>query len=176
MRTLLFISFFLWFQTAHSQITKITEAQYNSSSSVRPTLNEVYQMSLAKLGGNTFEFYEDQYFRFKMDNGNFQIAAVGTSKSLSLAGFGTGGFGSGFPISVNTNVKGGYGTVSVGTFTTVLPETISNDYDDFMVYWVETANAPVKYRLTIQGGANICAIVERWDMTNLPTNVKITRN
>jgi hypothetical protein len=135
----------------------------------------LYQVAIVRFTGN-FEFFQDQYFRFDHNASAFRIAAVGTSRAVGVYGFNSGSNAGTFPVSTDTDFigVGGYGSIAVGVFTTISNAGISNDYDDIQTFWIMTASAPVKYRVTLIGGFEIGAIVERWDLTTIPANTKIT--
>jgi hypothetical protein len=136
----------------------------------------LYQVAVAKFATTGFEFYEDRYFRFSHVGNSLAIAAVGTAKSVGVYGFNSGSTASALPVTTDADFVGvgGYAGIAVGTFTTVSNAGLSNDYDDIQVYWIQCASAPVKYRITLLGGSAIGAIVERWDLSLIAANVKIT--
>jgi len=128
---------------------------------------------VTRFTGN-FEFYEDVHLRFDHNGGLFRIAAVGTGKNIGVYGYNSVSTGGSFPVSADGGWQGGYSSIAVGVFTTISSESISSDYDDIQTYWIEVAQYPVKYRVTLQGGHSIGAIVERWDMNGIALNTKIT--
>jgi hypothetical protein len=154
---------------------------YTSSSPIRVnnSLSEtagLYRVAVCKFPNTGFEFFQDQYFRFDHNGNAFRIAAVGTAKSIGVYGFNSGSANASLPVSTNSIFVGvgGYGSIAVGVFTTISNAGLSNDYDDIQTFWIQCASAPVKYRVTILGGSAIGAIVERWDMSVIAANVKIT--
>jgi hypothetical protein len=137
----------------------------------------LYQIAMARWNGGAFEFYEDAFFRFDHDlTGHFRVTAVGTAKSIGVYGFNSTSAGtSTFPIANDSDTwQGGYSSIAVGTFTQISSQSISVDYDDMQLFWIQSPNSAVKYRVTIMGGTSLGAIVERWNYSLLIVNTKIT--
>jgi hypothetical protein len=137
----------------------------------------LYDVGLIKINGN-FEFFQDQYLRLEMSANIMRWTSVGTAKSIGVYGFNSGSTGSSLPVTTDPDFigVGGYSSTPVGTWQAIANAGISNDYDDIYLFWIQVANAPVKYRVTLMGGSSLCAIVERWDLSYVQNNVKITIN
>jgi hypothetical protein len=135
----------------------------------------LYQVAVVRFP-TALEFYEDPYFRFDFSSNALRVAAVGTAKSIGVYGFNSGSTQSALPVAADADFVGvgGYASIAVGVFTTISNAGLSSDYDDIMLFWIQCANVPVKYRITLMGGSEIGAIVERWDMSKITSGVKIT--
>jgi hypothetical protein len=137
---------------------------------------DLYKVACARFSGASFEFFQDQYYRFDMSANIIRAAAVGIARPTGVYGFGSGSTTATLPAAADADFAGlgGYASIAIGTFTNLTSVGISNDYDDILVLWLETSSAPVKYRLTVMGGSEVGVIVERWDMSTITTGTKIT--
>jgi hypothetical protein len=145
----------------------------------------LYDVAVSRWSGN-FEFFEDAFLRMDHNAGLLRLAAVGTPKNLGAYGLDSATASSmdtasagAFPIGsatpgVNSLWKASFGAVAVGVFTAISAVGIGADYDDFQIYWLQLAEAGVKYRVTIQGGNSVGAVVERWNTDRVAVNTKIT--
>jgi hypothetical protein len=137
---------------------------------------DLYKVACARFSGASFEFFQDQYYRFDMSANIIRAAAVGIARPTGVYGFGSGSTTATLPAAADADFAGlgGYASIAIGTFTNLTSVGISNDYDDILVLWLETSSTPVKYRLTVMGGSEVGVIVERWDMSTITTGTKIT--
>jgi hypothetical protein len=134
-----------------------------------------YDIAMVKMSTNTFEFYEDAYFRFRVSAGTFQVTSVAVNRSMSVYGFNSGSSATAAwpPAAETTAMVSGHTALTAGTFLSAGTEGLSSDWDDHACYWLETNSVPVKYRVTLQGGTNLTAVVERWDFTAMANDRKI---
>jgi hypothetical protein len=163
-------------------VASVSPVVVNGASSNVPGL---YDVAMSRWSGN-FEFYEDAFLRMDHNAGLLRFAAVGTAKNLGVYGMDSSSAANmdatsagAFPIgtaspSANSLWKASFGNIAVGVFTAVSAMAIGADYDDIQLYWIEMAEAGVKYRITIMGGNSVGAIVERWNTDRLTLNTKTT--
>jgi hypothetical protein len=145
----------------------------------------LYDVAATRLAGNV-EFFEDVFLRMDFNAGNLRLAAVGTPKNVGVYGLDSSTAASmdaaaavAFPIGTNTPTanslwKASYGAIAVGVFTIISDVATGSDYDDIQIYWMQIAEAGVKYRVTIMGGNSVGCVVERWNTDRVVLNTKIT--
>jgi hypothetical protein len=145
----------------------------------------LYDVAATRLSGN-IEFFEDAFLRMDFNAGLFRIAAVGTAKNVGVYGLDSSTASSmdavasgAFPIgtvtpTANSLWKASFGSIAVGVFTIISDVATGSDYDDIQIYWMQMAEAGVKYRVSIMGGSSVGCIVERWNTDRVTLNTKIT--
>tara|TARA_R110000868_G_scaffold410210_1_gene697633 strand:+ start:723 stop:1484 length:762 start_codon:yes stop_codon:yes gene_type:complete len=143
-------------------------------------IKNLYDVAIInRIGSYSFDFFEDKDFIFNSENGHIRIKAKGNNKNISAIGFNLASTTNSLPMTSpstytqNRVIQGGYTTVSTTTYTTITNEAISSDFDDFQKIEVISNEVNKLYRITATGGNKLKFIVERFNPSVLPDNIKI---
>ena len=141
-----------------------------------------YTMSIAKNAASAalHEFYEDAEMRFRMNSENKLEVLSKTSQGVAVWGV-EDNLLQNQALVTTTNAPSFMGSFqsassqSAGAWVRRNDIAITSDYDDFGVYHVAPAVSGSFYRITIHGaGTNRNFIIERWRMTSVNVNSKVT--